>query len=344
VSKQKKQEFDQRDGYHRHDLCREVRLPGGYMTPGRPGRDKDKRKTPGKETWITVPVHITKAVLKDIANNDWPGSSNYKSNENIASATGLPLRSIAKGVAVLKAEGILRRTQREGRTYSRLDWDLMLTLREKFKPVKSVETPDPDVPDDLDDELRAIEAEDAPADFDDDLETLKPEDVDDEGDTENDISDLGPQVTMEDAATGLIDLVMKFGPYHRLRHTVETVIKGMLKTQSADDIQAAWESLENWRRAKVVSPDTKNSGGYLRDMLTNAIDDVQQEAADAEYGYDDSDELKAYLLDVSKTARAGEPVTIPLGATTDDDAREALIRWTSAYVYRANAYIGTLIN
>jgi hypothetical protein len=95
-------------------------------------------------------VHISKAVLKDIGNNDWPGSSNYKSNENIAWATGLPLRSIAKGVAVLKAEGILRRTQRGGRTYSHLDWDLMQTLREKFKPVKSVETPDPDVPDDLD--------------------------------------------------------------------------------------------------------------------------------------------------------------------------------------------------
>lgn len=292
----------------------EVRLPDGYMTPGRPGLNKDKQKTPGKETWITVPVHITKAVLKDIGNNDWPGSKNYKSNENIAWATGLPLRSIAKGVAVLKAEGILRRTQRGGKTHSHLDWDLMQTLREQFKPAKVEDRPDPDsdVPDDLDDEL----------------EPLKPEDVEDDDDANDDVSDLGPQVATGDAATSLTRLVMEFGPYHHIRHAVETVIKGMLKTQSAEDIQAAWESLEDWRKAKVVSPDTKNSGGYLRDMLTNAIDDVQQEAADAEYGFDDSDELTTFLLEASEKARVGEPEIIPLGATTDDDAREALIRWT----------------
>jgi hypothetical protein len=120
---------------------------------------------------------------------------------------------------------------------------------------------------------------------------------------------------------------MEFGPYHDLRHAVETVIKGMLKTESAEDIQAAWERLEDWQKAKVVSAD--NPGGYLRHMLSNAIDDLQQVAKDAaEYGWDDRDDHKAFVVEVSEKARAGERVIMPLESCTDDDAREALIRWT----------------
>jgi hypothetical protein len=311
-----KKEFDQRDGYHRQVVCREVQLPDGYWTPGRPGRNKDKKKTPGEKKWIEVPIHITRAVLRDIANNDWPRSRNYKSNDNISYGTGLPLRSVAKGVAVLKSVGILRRTQRGTKTYSQLDWDLMQKLREPFKVTPRT---DPDIPNDLDDELEALKAEDV-------------EDADDDDDGD-DVSVIGLRATATTGGTtkDLVDLLMEFRPYqkHRLRPAVESVIKGLLKDKSADDIRAAWEGLEKWQRAMVVGK--TNPGGYLRTILQNAIDQkpIETDEDDDAAGWSDNEELVSTLI--GRVKADGEDCYLTLADLTDDTTIASFVRWAEKW-------------
>ena len=294
-------------------ICREVRVPSFYTTPGKPDPHTGK---PSEPKPVKVATHITKAVLTDIAQYDWPGNSNFKGNANIAHGTGLSIRSVSKGVAVLKSIGALRRTSQGVKkpAVSSLDWDLLETLREPFR---GGDTDTPVGPNE----------EDAPDDFDEEPQPLKTEDIDDDDD---DVSDLGPAAPRPEktgsAAKDLVDLIMEFGPYHRIRPAVETVIKGLLKDKSPEEIKTAWENLPKDRRAMAVR--AKSPGAYLRTMLANAIDQPQQESEEND---DDWAQNEEFMRDIIGRVKSTGVHQIGLAELSSDASAASFARWATKW-------------
>jgi hypothetical protein len=240
------------DSLGRWEIIRECRVPDYFTEPG-----SGKRIQVGKS--------IVKAVLLDIAEWDRPeGADLFRSNGNIAHATGLSLRSVNKAVAVLTEAKILTKRFR-GVMKSKgcfLDWDLIESLREKYQPRPGEIVPS---------------ASDVVVE-----QTSRPEDL--------------------DSFTGeLVDLIMAFEQLSVKvsRRSAETVIAGLLRKHDSEIVQTAIEGLDKMQLAAIVRAD--NSPAYLRTVLRNTIDGMTTDDQSGEGGtgkepseeYSEEDEMSA---------------------------------------------------
>lgn len=305
----------------RWQFCREVQVPDHYYIPGKPDPHMGK---PSEPTKIKVAPSITKSVLLDLAQYDWPGNTNYKGNSNVSHGTGLPPRSVSKGISVLKSIGGLERTFQgvKKTAISRLNWAVLDKLREPFRGegTAPIATDDEDISDDLDGKLKKLKADDA----------------------EDDVSDLGPRVEktesekpaperLESEKAGplkdLVDRIMEFGPYRQHRQAVEIVVKGLLKkNKSPEEIQAAWASLKTDQRAMAVK--AGSLGAYLFTMLTNAIN---QPPGD-DYGWDTDGESPAFMAEAVEIARAEGVHVIDIKNSDDPDMGRAFVKWAQVWL------------
>lgn len=313
MRKQKgKEKLNLKDPKDRWQFCREVRLPDHYYTPGKPDPHTGK---PSEPTKIRVAESISKAVLLDLAQYDWPGNTNYKGNGNISHGTGIPIRSVSKGISVLKSIGALDREPQGVKmtAISRLNWAVLDKLREPFRGENAAPTAtdDPNVPDDLDEELEALKAED---------------------DDKDDVSDLGPRTapkTTGGTQTELVNLLLEFGPYRNIRPVVESAIKGLLKTTSADDIRKAWASLKPWQKIKAKKG--RNPGGYLRTMLTNAIEQKPEPEpeGDSDGWWGNHDMMEGLIAHVRDT---GEDMYVNLARLSNDNEIASFTKWATEWL------------
>jgi hypothetical protein len=98
----------------RQQICREVRVPDRYDTPGKPYYDKATGSMrPSKPRTINVPTHISKAVLQDLAQLAWPGNPNFKAQQSTQKLPGL---KISRQKLVVRRRLVVRRDWYFGKT------------------------------------------------------------------------------------------------------------------------------------------------------------------------------------------------------------------------------------
>jgi hypothetical protein len=225
-------------------------LPDHYVQNA---EGKDKHGNPAK--WAGKPIAVApqcvKAVLRCIAGWDAPGSTFFRSNENIAHCTGWPRSTVNKANLALKQAGLLTkwRPGMVGTSRSSLNWEALQRLRQRY--VRPAETRHEKLPTPSDDPGR-----------DQDNKSLDTPDSESVAARPDDLDPLTGEVL--DRFAGLS--MTKLPP-----ENIQRLITQLRKLHSDPSIEVAIHGLDKRQIGSIIR--AANPAGYLRTVLLSAIQD-----------------------------------------------------------------------